>query len=140
MASVQRRFISRRQACPRAGGARARCKVHGRERSPVAVRAPQPEQQQQDEHGHAHGHRGDLPLPALARVAQFPFQVSVLTSLPDVAKNTAVTTHQTQVSRKPWPNTQIFFRFYILLSTPAFPKLGSLEAYGKSIRGQLKAL
>lgn len=115
--------------------------ANGKTRPPVAVGAPQPQQQQQDEPHHADSHHGDLPLPPLASVAQFPRQVSVLTSLPDVAKDTAVTTHKQRSALSPGQECLYIFRFYILLSfNLCVSRLSSLEAYGKSIRGQLKAL
>lgn len=79
--------------------------------SPVAVRAPQPQEQQQDEHQDADGPHRQAPLPPVASVAQFPpFQVSVLTSLPDVANNTAVTTHKQRSAVSPGQKNAFIFQ------------------------------
>lgn len=82
------------------GGLRKRLEsVNGKKGSPVVVSTPQPQEQQQNQHNHADGHHGDVPLLPMASVAQFPPpQVSVLTSLPDVANDAAMTTHKQKSS------------------------------------------
>lgn len=110
---------------------------NGKKGSPVVMGPTQPQDQHQDQCHHAGGRHRDVPLPPVAGVAQLPPQVSVLAAVPDEAYGAPVTTHRQGQPAALAQNASVFQAQYTAI---CISRLSSLEAYGKSIRGQLKAL
>lgn len=96
------KFISRKQAFPGTGSEKRASGHKEKKGLPVVVKPPDPQEEQQDYRDHTDSHHSDVALLPLAGVAQLPpSQVSVLTSLPNIANDTAVDGAETQVNQRP---------------------------------------